>query len=73
LGDSLEEIVTCYKRDSSPQEIMDTLGEIRRFEIEYVNNLDEEFYKAYGYDFNPELWGYTTASFLEELKRPLMG
>jgi hypothetical protein len=70
-GDTLEEVVFCFKRDSAPQEIADTLLEIEKFKKETGENLDEKFYAAYGFDFNPVLWGYTTASFLDELKRLL--
>ncbi|WP_244196205.1 contact-dependent growth inhibition system immunity protein [Paraburkholderia susongensis] len=67
-GDTLEEVVSCFKRDSSPQEIADMLCEIDKFEQEAGENLDEKFYAAYGFDFNPILWGYTTASFFDELR-----
>jgi hypothetical protein len=67
-GDTLEEVVSCFKRDSSPQEIADTICEIDKFEKEAGESLDEKFYAAYGFDFNPVLWGYTTVSFFDELK-----
>ena len=72
-GDTLEEVVSCFKRDSSHGEIEDTLSEISKFKNEAGKNLDEVFYALYGHDFNPKLWGYTTASLLEELKGLLAG
>ncbi|NML33887.1 contact-dependent growth inhibition system immunity protein [Paraburkholderia antibiotica] len=70
-GDTLEEVVSCFRRDSSPEDIRDTLAEIEKFKAEAGKKLDEKFYDAYGFDFNPVLWGYTTSSFFDELKRIL--
>jgi len=70
-GDTLEAVVSCFKRDSSPEELAATLAEISRFKKETGSKLDETFYEFYGHDFNPKLWGYTTTSFLDELKRLL--
>ncbi|MGF6920694.1 hypothetical protein OKW28_004891 [Paraburkholderia sp. 40] len=69
----MEEIVSCFKRerDSSPEEIRDTLAEIEKFRREAGEKLDEKIYDAYGFDFNPVLWGYTTSSFLDELAKIL--
>ncbi|MBN3806386.1 hypothetical protein GXB81_25510 [Paraburkholderia sp. Ac-20336] len=70
-GDTLEDVVSCYKRDSSPEEIAEALSEIDKFKKEAGESLDTKFYEAYGFNFNPVLWGYTTASFFDELKRIL--
>ncbi|WP_233800976.1 contact-dependent growth inhibition system immunity protein [Paraburkholderia sp. HP33-1] len=70
-GDTLEEVVSCFKRDSSPAQIQDTLAEIDKFEKETGKDLDQEFSDAYGNDFDPILWGYTTITFFDELKRIL--
>ncbi|MEX3855832.1 hypothetical protein QF001_006721 [Paraburkholderia youngii] len=70
-GDTLEEIVSCFKRDSSPEEIQDTLAEIEKFRQEAGEKLDEKFDEACGYDFDPVLWGYTTSTFFDELARIL--
>ncbi|WP_178392141.1 contact-dependent growth inhibition system immunity protein [Burkholderia sp. SRS-W-2-2016] len=37
----------------------------------HAHDLNDAFEQAYGSQFGPELWGYTTASFLEELRRIL--
>ncbi|HLX02987.1 MAG TPA: contact-dependent growth inhibition system immunity protein [Trinickia sp.] len=68
-GKTIAEIINCYKRDSSAENIKAMLDEIKKFKHEYTDNLDEAFKEAYGFDFNPELWGYTTSSFFDELKR----
>jgi hypothetical protein len=39
---------------------------------EHSTDLDCAFERSYGSGFDPTLWGYTTESFLNELKR-LMG
>ncbi|WP_028225947.1 contact-dependent growth inhibition system immunity protein [Paraburkholderia ferrariae] len=70
-GETLEEVVSCFKRDSSPSEIVKILNEIERFKNEAGENLDKEFYDLYGFNFSPVSWGYTTVSFFEELKRIL--
>lgn len=33
--------------------------------------MDDEFLKAYGHDFDPRLWGFTTASFFDALRKKL--
>ncbi|MGF6479455.1 contact-dependent growth inhibition system immunity protein [Paraburkholderia sp. JPY419] len=70
-GETVDEIVSCFKRDSSPEEIQATLAEIDKFKKETGENLDEIFSETYGFNFDPILWGYTTESFFEELKRLL--
>jgi hypothetical protein len=70
-GDSFDEIMACYKNDSSPEERKALLMEVDLFENEYRDNLDEIFYEKYGHDFNPKLWGFTTDSFFSELKKRL--
>jgi hypothetical protein len=47
------------------------IEEIKRLTAKFGENLDSAFYEMYGHDFNPKLWGHTTASFLNELKRLL--
>jgi len=70
-GDTLQDVVACYKRDSSPEEIAGALSEIDKFKKEARESLDAKFHETYGLNFNPVLWGYTTTSFLDELKRLL--
>ncbi|MCC8396601.1 hypothetical protein LJ656_28840 [Paraburkholderia sp. MMS20-SJTR3] len=70
-GDTLFEIVSCYKSDSERAHHLELIQEIDLFISEHPEDLDAAFETDYGQDFDPELWGYTTASFLEELKRML--
>jgi hypothetical protein len=71
-GDTIEKIVTCYKNGINPDMRQAVLLEIDDFRRTYVDDLDAAFEAAYGYDFGPELWGYTTtASFLDDLKKLL--
>ncbi|MBC8731035.1 contact-dependent growth inhibition system immunity protein [Paraburkholderia sp. UCT2] len=70
-GNTIKVIVGCYRRDSSRESLRNILVEIENFERENFSNLDDAFEEAYGSQFGPELWGYTTASFLDELKRLL--
>lgn len=70
FGETVLEIVACYKKDC-PYDYENLVREIDSFRSEHPNDLDSAFEKDYGHDFDPVLWGYTTASFLEELKRLL--
>ncbi|WP_322010975.1 contact-dependent growth inhibition system immunity protein [Paraburkholderia sp. J12] len=69
-GETIEEIVECYKQGTPPDAHKRMLFEMEHFKSEYPD-LDEAFEETYGNDFSPELWGYTTASFFDELKRLL--
>jgi|SRR5579863_1389849 len=68
-GDSLEEIVGCFKRDSPPECRREIIDEINSFVAEHPMDLDSAFEKDYGGGFDPILWGYTVTSFFDELKR----
>ncbi|NML34089.1 hypothetical protein HHL14_25075 [Paraburkholderia sp. G-4-1-8] len=70
-GDTLPEIIACYKRDCPRENQLGIIDEANSFINEHPNDLDSAFKKDYGRNFSPKLWGYTTASFLEELKRLL--
>ncbi|WP_316251705.1 contact-dependent growth inhibition system immunity protein [Paraburkholderia sp. UCT2] len=41
------------------------------FMNEHPSDLDSAFERDYGAGIDPNLWGHTTASFLDELKRLL--
>ncbi|MBB5503894.1 hypothetical protein HDG35_000129 [Paraburkholderia sp. JPY681] len=47
------------------------INEINQLAANFGEDLDGAFYEMYGHDFNPKLWGHTTASFFEELTRIL--
>lgn len=70
-GDTLPEIISCYKTDCPRESHLEMIREIDSFIREHPDNLDSAFETDYGRNFCPELWGYTTASFLEELKQLL--
>ncbi|MBN3806865.1 hypothetical protein GXB81_28010 [Paraburkholderia sp. Ac-20336] len=70
-ADSIEEIVSIYKNGITPEMRQSAIDEINRLAASCGENLDSAFYEKYGQDFNPKLWGHTTASFLDELKRLL--
>jgi CdiI immunity protein len=70
-GDTIPEIVSCYKKDSPPEYHREIINEIDSFVNEHPDDLDSAFERNYDSGFNPALWGHTTASFLDELKRLL--
>ncbi|NIF53460.1 contact-dependent growth inhibition system immunity protein [Burkholderia sp. Ax-1724] len=70
-GDTIPEIVSCYRRDCQRENHLEMIREIDSFISEHPNDLDSAFEKDYGQDLDPMLWGHTTASFLEELKHLL--
>ncbi|TDV08335.1 contact-dependent growth inhibition system immunity protein [Paraburkholderia caballeronis] len=72
-GDTIPEIVACYKGDSPRECHFEMVHEIEAFMAEHPQDLDVAFETDYGSSFDPKLWGYTTASFLEELKGLLAG
>lgn len=71
-GNSIQEIVACFKGESDKSFHEKVMEDITRFESENAGFLDSAFEREFGHQFGPELWGYTTTSFLEELKRLLM-
>nr|WP_244195953.1 contact-dependent growth inhibition system immunity protein [Paraburkholderia susongensis] len=70
-GNTIPEIVSCYKRDSPREYHHELVSEINSFMNEHPVDLDSAFAKNYDSGFYPKLWGHTTASFLDELKRLL--
>ncbi|MGF6922361.1 contact-dependent growth inhibition system immunity protein [Paraburkholderia sp. 40] len=69
-GNTIAEIVECYKQGTPVDAHERMLSEIERFKSEHPD-LDKAFGNAYGQDFSPDLWGHTTASLLDELKQIL--
>ncbi|MCC8405385.1 hypothetical protein LJ655_26620 [Paraburkholderia sp. MMS20-SJTN17] len=70
FGDTVPEIVARYKRDDSHRQA-DLIREIDSFVGEHPDDLDAAFERDHGSAFDPQLWGYTTSAFLDELKRLL--
>lgn len=70
-GDSVGELVSCFKEESDKSSYKDVIDEIERFKLEHSTDLEKDFDEIYGLYVKPEPWGHTTASFLDELKRLL--
>ncbi|MCC8391208.1 hypothetical protein LJ656_01290 [Paraburkholderia sp. MMS20-SJTR3] len=71
-GDTLAEVVVSFKKDSTPRQLEATLVEIDKFKEEAGIHLGEIFHEAYGFDFNPILWGYSSTNhFFDDLKKIL--
>ncbi|NML31678.1 hypothetical protein HHL14_12625 [Paraburkholderia sp. G-4-1-8] len=70
FGETVPEIVACYEKDS-PYSYANLIYEIDAFRNEHPNDLTIAFNQKYGSGFSPEPWGYTTASFLDEVQRLL--
>ncbi|MBN3805260.1 hypothetical protein GXB81_19720 [Paraburkholderia sp. Ac-20336] len=70
-GDNVPEIVSCFKKESDKALHKLVMEEIDRFKSDHSGNLNENFDAIYGLYVDPEPWGYTIASFLDELKRLL--
>ncbi|MBB5412182.1 hypothetical protein HDG34_006153 [Paraburkholderia sp. HC6.4b] len=70
-GNNVQEIVTCFKKESDETLHKLVVDEIDRFASDHSANLDGYFEEIYGLYVDPEPWGHTTASFLDEVKRLL--
>ncbi|SEC64993.1 contact-dependent growth inhibition system immunity protein [Paraburkholderia caballeronis] len=70
-GNSIPELVLSFK-NGCPRSMIDaTAFEIDQFKTDNAGNLDAAFEREFGKQCSPPLWGHTTDSFLEELKRLL--
>ena len=70
-GNTIEEIIACYKRDSPREWHFELIHEIDSFMSAHAADLDIAYNRDYGSHFDPQLWGHTSTSFLEALKRML--
>jgi len=73
FGNTIEELLLSFACECTPEEINVMVAEIDRFKSDHAGNLDAAFEEKFGRQFNPTLWGHTTESFLDELKRLLLG
>jgi hypothetical protein len=71
FGNTVEELVVSYTAEMSKSDIDALVSDIDAFKADYSETLDAEFNERFGRQFDPALWGYTTASFLDEVKRLL--
>lgn len=69
FGNTIPEIVSTYKNDCP--EYHNLPAELDAFTAEHPDDLDHAFEEDFGSGFDPVLWGHTTASFFDELKRLL--
>jgi len=70
-GNNVGEIVQRYRQESSAADQNLAMLDIDQFKRDNPNNMDLIFKREFGTQFNPELWGYTVDSFLDELKKLL--
>jgi len=70
-GDTFEEVVEYFKRIKSRDRCLEMVREIDAFMAEHPDDLDSAFERDYGQEIDHTYWGYTTVSFLEDLKRLL--
>ena len=70
-GNTVQDLVGCYKRDSPVEDHHALRDEIARFRLAHPTDLDEAFLASYKNFFNPPLWNHTTDSFLTEVDRLL--
>ncbi|WP_028229580.1 contact-dependent growth inhibition system immunity protein [Paraburkholderia ferrariae] len=69
FGATVPEIVACYKKDS-PYHYENLIREMDSFRKEHPDDLEAAF-KPFRRGFRPEGRGYTTASYLDEIRRLL--
>jgi hypothetical protein len=72
-ADTIEGVVEAYLKQVEPKYAQRVRVDIARFLHDHQGKLDEAFEAAYGFDFNPELWGLTAETFLKQLDRQLQG
>jgi len=70
-GNTLEEIVGVYLMESDVGMQMNLIKEIDRIKKDRAEDLEAAIEGTCRGCFDPVLWGYTGASFLDELKRLL--
>ncbi|WP_255555329.1 contact-dependent growth inhibition system immunity protein [Trinickia mobilis] len=71
FGSNLAEIVEYYKKTAEKNDIDKLIREVVQFKVDNFDDLDNVFDATYGREVSIQAWGYTTASFLDELKRLL--
>ncbi|MCC8395494.1 hypothetical protein LJ656_23175 [Paraburkholderia sp. MMS20-SJTR3] len=69
FGETVPEIVACYRKHS-PHSYADAIREIESFRKQHPDDLEAAF-NPFRRGFRPEGWGYTIASFLDEVQRGL--
>jgi hypothetical protein len=68
-GNTVPEIIACYKSESESDGWDAISNDINNFRLNNSNNLDSAFEEVCGDYIDPEPWGYTTDSFLKELQK----
>jgi hypothetical protein len=67
FGNSIEEIVLHFVRNYNAEETKLLIDDIERFMRVHAADVDRAFITLYRDDFDPQLWGFTPASFLEKV------
>lgn len=67
IADSIEGVIQYYRRCSSVAEVEGLMADIRGFLEAHPEDADAAFEAAYGFDFDPRLWGHSAKSFLETI------
>lgn len=70
-GDTIPEIIASYKRERDDSTCASVVREIDDFIHAHASDLDEAFSNVYGFYLDPEPWGHTAFSFLDEVRRLL--
>lgn len=66
-ADTVEGVIDCFLKDSNRAEKVTLREDIARFLRDERGDLDAAFAKAYGFEFDPKLWGLTAETFLRQL------
>ena len=64
-GESIEDLVRSYLKETAPARHSKMLAEIAAFRSAHAADLDRGLSESYGNDFDPEPWGHTAASFFQ--------
>jgi len=70
-GETTEQIISCFRRENDDEQSRSVIADIDRLKAEHSADLDRNFDELYGLYVNPQAWGHTAASFLDEVKRLL--
>ncbi|MCC8393560.1 hypothetical protein LJ656_13260 [Paraburkholderia sp. MMS20-SJTR3] len=69
FGETVREIVECYKFDC-PHHYKNLIGELESFRSDHADDLSTAF-MPFRHGFHPEGWGYTIATFFDEIQSVL--
>jgi hypothetical protein len=64
IADSIEGVLAEYVKGNDLKTIIDLRADIASFMAQNKERLDQAFEEAYGFDFDPKLWGHSAKSVL---------